>query len=545
MLEQLNTLNALNAIIKDENASLSTFQAALQEEQRKGFNPNYVYKAGFNYNSLLKACIENPSDHSFTIFEYLINNKLVNIEDQLSALTIDWDPQKAPPDLNKTKKFLDFIYENTNSEQRNKCQLFNLSIFFNHQELFKKLLDDPAIQINSPGQRDSTPLTDVFMTSNRQEITRMFIESDRFTEGETGHLRDDALMQLFLFSPMELVELALKDPKLPKYSNFNEAIYSSITNSVRGDRDRAYIALYNSVEIDVMKVMSTQNFATIVLPSLALAHEWYGSACNRLLFFTDPRVIDIIHTSYLEITNPDATARETPKLPKLAYILQCVRDLDGLDFAKIAKKEHLDILNQLNSLDARTIDRLAISLDIKGEDIKGEDNIKKFCDSLAELVVKFPEFNMEALLGINKLEASMKALERERNMNPIVYFFTMLFTDPAKLFNPLKPLEPIQPNAYFSEGNFKDNEEKFAREIQGEFGKLVQQKAKEAESTVKKLEKTKEQELRKFEEVEKPEQNLKRAKKYTDSHKPKMPEEQKKNWENTVSNEEKGVSKGR
>ena len=425
-----NNNNALLDLTEElsNGISLTAFQAKLLEAKQAGFDPNYISRGVNQYKSLLKACLLNPTDENFKIFKYLIENKLVAIEDQLDAKSVDFDSQKDPKNPEAIKKFLDYIDENTDDKQKNECQLFNLALFFNYQELFDKLLQNNNIDIGSSGQRAGLPIGDIVMSNQRPEIARSFITSSRFTEAQTGQLRNDLIIQTFYLNN-DLIEELLKPNKLPSYSNFNDAVQNSFSSMIFSNKQKdKVIKVYNAASIDPLAMLASPLFRAQL--QQVKPNE---SAQVDYVFLCLPSLIDfVIQTRYNMAGEPIPSL----ELPKLAFILERVKILDGLDFSKIASDEHKELIAGMNELSDKDISRLAATLDIK-EDAK----IKAFCNDLRSLCSNDPK----ALTGIEKLENGMQDLRLQQDMNPVSRFFYLLFTDPAQLFSKPKAITSANP----------------------------------------------------------------------------------------------------
>ncbi|MDF3048267.1 MAG: hypothetical protein K0R73_1385 [Candidatus Midichloriaceae bacterium] len=361
--------------------NLEQFKIALKDLEAIGFDPKLVVTVEENYSSLLKSCLLNPTEENFDIFLYLIDEKIVKIEEQLNARSLSFDTQQMPSNPEAAAKFLEYIDQNTTIEQKNTCQLFNLAIFFNHKVLFKQLLRNPEIDISSPGQRNTTPLTDIFMNHNRSEITKAFIESERFTEEETGPLREDLLLQLFAFSGDEIVRLALQPNKFPSYSNFKPTLCRAIIDCYR---------LASSDKVSKYKLVD-------------------------LMLLMDPSYIDEIYL---------AAKVQIPTLPKLLSFLEAVRDQKQFDFSKISQDSHALLLSEISQLSDSDINKLSYSLNIRGQ-----EGIKDFVSCLKQLAGD-GEKAFNAFKGIEKLETSLNSgLGWGRSVSKL--FFN----------NPIKPLD--------------------------------------------------------------------------------------------------------
>jgi hypothetical protein len=340
--------------------NLGQFKAILNDLMAIGFDPALVVNVEENYASLLKSCLLNPTEENFEIFLYLIDEKIVKIENQLNARSLNFDTQQMPVNAEDAAKFLEYIDQNTSVAQKNVCQLFNLSIFFNHKVLFKQLLRNPEIYISSPGQRNTTPLTDIFMNHMRGEITKAFIESERFVEEQTGPLRDDLLLQLFAFSGDEIVHLGLQPNKFPSYSNFKPALCRAIVD--------CYM-LESSDKVSKYKLVD-------------------------LMLLMDPSYIDGI---YLE------AKVQIPVLPKLLSFLKAVKGQNGYDLEKISEDSHALLISEIIQLSDSDIKKLSHSLNIKKN-----DDIKNFISDLKKLAGDGGKaFN--AFQAIEKLENSLNA----------------------------------------------------------------------------------------------------------------------------------------
>ncbi len=555
--EQKLYMTNLSALIQSpDKLELGVFKELLSNLEKIGFDPNGIVKQENDYKSLLKSCLLNPTDQNFEIFKYLIKEGKANIIDTLNAVSTELDPQKGEiPDPAKTKKFLEFIDEHTPTmDEKNKCQLFNLALFFNQQKLFEDLLNNPAIEINQYGERQKLPFEGIFMSSKRPEIMKAFLTSDRFNERETGgiDIEDPRIIgQALKYTDPESFSLFID--KLKGYSNFALAAQTALTSmmiatdknpEIRKNDKAKIITLYNNATLNSFEVLSS-NFVQQFGIDDSLAY-------NRLLFLNEPSAIDIVHKSYNKISNPDKPVPGMPQVAKLTYILECVRDLEGLDFYKISKEEHVELLKQLSGLDVKTLEGLTLSLNIKGE-----TEIKKFCDNLGHLVEKFPHNSLDAMNGINELETVMKTVDRERDMNPIVWFFTKLFTAPIKLasdiFYPAKPTDPVKPVSYFSEDSYKGSKQD-KRIMHSEFIGMVKQESQKMNAPVKTetpLYKTKVVEQSMTPDLEATNEAVKRARRHATS-KPKATthveqivsdDDQKKNWKDIAKGQEVSPAK--
>lgn len=402
--EEVNAicLNKLTAIIarKPNSASLEEFKDALSTLMQAGFDPRQKQA-----NSLLNTCLLNPTEQNFEIFKYLVEQNIVKIEDQISASNA-FDCQNMPDDQEGIKKFLDYIDANTTDEQKNKCQLFNLSIYFNYQELFGRLLANDNIDINSLGGRGgrSSPINDIVLNGDRGELAKAFISSDRFEEAETGRLREDSIFQAIIEFDDETFDLYLS--KVQNYSNFNAAVQATLSAaSIESEKaSERYVKCYNAAQVNSFEVLfSKQLIMALANPS---EEDKDKSTYAMLLFLNKPSAIDMIFKAADEY-NKRPTVAQT--LQKLLYILECVRDLKGLNFAHIANSEHKQLLSSIAELGEEDRNRLAASLNVGGE------GAVKFFNDLRTLAGG----DQEAISGIMALEEAVRNVDRQQ-FSPIV-----------------------------------------------------------------------------------------------------------------------------
>ncbi len=438
------------------NVSLDDFKVALEELEKEGLDPKYVDiedEDGYNFDSLLNSCLLNPTDENFEIFKYLIEEGKVKIEDNIKAEDLRMDFQKAPPNTEKIKKFLNYIDTHTDIEQKNKCKLFNLSIFFNDVDLFKKLLNNKDIRIDSTGQRGDTPIRGIGMSSHRPEILKLFLENDRCVEKETGALVVGTLYQLAMFQSNEIIETAIS--KFKDYSNFDAVVntdlkavmstidlYPIIPRQPEQEKQYAIIkenilTMYNTGRINTSEVMTSKEFIDYSL--CATPESENRSNINMIIFLSNPGIIDIVTTNIYSKANQDIP--KDLNIRKLAYVLECVRDLKGIEgFFKIASTEHNNLFKTFNNLSPKELCSLAITLGIKSE-----KEIDGFCDKLKSMCIigdrtMQPIVDISTQLGIDKFKGAML----EETMNPIIRFFDRLFNNPSKLFGKhIDALDPI------------------------------------------------------------------------------------------------------
>ncbi len=367
-------LELCNFIISSPNLDLASFQKSLGDMKAAYFNPNVIADYE-NYNaSLLKACMLNPTDANFEIFKYLVEVEGVSIEGTLNASYL----QSPPPDPAKTKQFFDYIDAHTNDLQRNQSQFCNLALFFNQLELFEKLVNNPAIEINSIDSRSIA---------------------------QASGLADMEAFSKFI-------------DKVKDLPDFDMSARSAL--AVMNQDKEKMIKLYNSANID--------SLALLELSGDGLESD-NNLPYNRLLFLNNPGVIDIVHKAANE------GEEKAPLLPKLTYIMQSVKELEGLDLAHIAKPEHAELLSNLNHLTPKELDSLALSLDFKNK-----DEINDFATKLSHLAGSVD--NRAADKGIQNLKQVML----EHTMGPIERFFNNPTKVIGNMFSPSPaPIDPINP----------------------------------------------------------------------------------------------------
>jgi hypothetical protein len=237
--------------LMQNNAPLSEVKTHFETNKPDNFDINYRDPdESARYETPLMDCLQYGVD--LDVFKYL-EGQGAKIEQSVSGLDYHIDGQRVPFNLNEEGKLLfydqtyldsyiknqsdpriktrlenshailDHINENTTDKQKNDLCLLHLSTYFMDKPLFEKLLDNPNIDVNAKGGRNSEVIKmAVFDTRIRDDFFQAALSNDRVivTQGTINQIVQgesaDALIQaLHKIDKTQIDEVILKVLELP------------------------------------------------------------------------------------------------------------------------------------------------------------------------------------------------------------------------------------------------------------------------------------------------------------------------------------------
>ena len=356
------------------------------------------------YVSLATEILNKPTEQNFKVFQFLVEELGLKVENVLNCRNLDFDTQKDPKDQNEIKKFLDYIDSRTDIKQKNTIQLISLAFFFNYDELFTKLFSDPEISKKNEASRGGTILSDIFMNPGRSVLTAKVINADQvYNEENMGPLKEKYLIQLARYfallekSPnVSQVEINnLFDAAINKIKTFEsfekelkEALPDVTLASAEENNLKYLLKFYNLGKINSNNILIDRNFEAI-LPYQE--GEFFGSPAFKLTFFTN---LDLLYN--LKKTTGNKENINNGKI--LSFVLEGVKEFKGLDFKMYSNdNQYISVLKSLDDLSDLAISKIAADLDLSSE-----SEIEKYMIDLRQLS------NNEFIPGLERVERALQ-----------------------------------------------------------------------------------------------------------------------------------------
>ena len=451
-LEKSNDLN---------NTEIMEIKELISNLKESGFDLNTVVEKEGKHDSILMSLLRNPTNTNFELFKYLVEEQEVSIENTVRCKDQTLDAQKDPFSSEDAKKFLDYIDINTNNDQKNIVQLIRLAMFFNYEELFKKLLDNNEIVINGAGNRGARLMVDVYSNDLRFNLAKITIDSNRFNDEKiTGPMRKGHFTQLW--QPFEyemkqnlsnadklnaLFDKAIDDVK--DYSTFNEEVNNALptlitANISSGDQQLSYLIKYcNAVKIDSNILFDKAHLSNEKeLSQISIfTDEEINSLSLKLPFFLDPTLLHHLQ----QAANNNKIKKQMNPEEKLFFVLDGVKQFKGLDLEMYVSDTHIKILKTLNTLSKAEIQEIAKKLELTND-----AEINEYLHDLKKLNGR------NGIEGINKLkDALLENIAEKKQPGLLSRAFSKLFSifiEPIiKTFNKNYTNPPIINNINFQE----------------------------------------------------------------------------------------------
>ncbi|MFN8912638.1 MAG: hypothetical protein ACK5V4_07705 [Alphaproteobacteria bacterium] len=176
-------------------------------------------------SSILGTLLQNPTDTNLQIFHYLLAQyPAIEFHKAIDIRSAGFDTQRYMKDeslRDNAQKMLSTINEKASQEDKNKLGLVNLAIFYDHLELFKKLVDNPETSLELTGERRTPAFDSLFMHPERAGLREYFLSHPTLLS-RIASFRGDLLYQMTVSCSSE--ELKFIFAKIANHTSFQESV---------------------------------------------------------------------------------------------------------------------------------------------------------------------------------------------------------------------------------------------------------------------------------------------------------------------------------